>query len=83
MYSSPLKRYFPRGPEGLEMVEDPLGAYVHVVDHEERERKLLLDIEALVVERDYLTQALRQIGSAILVAADQIRPMMGSEWDDR
>lgn len=29
-----MKRYYPRGPEGIEMVEDPLGAYVRIEDHE-------------------------------------------------
>lgn len=27
-----MKRYYPRGPDGTEMVEDPCGAYVRVED---------------------------------------------------
>ncbi len=29
-----MKRYYPRGPEGLEMVEDPYGAFVRIEDHD-------------------------------------------------
>jgi hypothetical protein len=29
-----MKRYYPRGPEGIEMVEDPIGAYVRYEDYD-------------------------------------------------
>lgn len=29
-----MKRYYPRGPESMEMVEDPCGAYIRYEDHE-------------------------------------------------
>lgn len=37
-----MKRYFPRGPEGIEMVEDPIGAYVRFEDYDTLQAQLTI-----------------------------------------
>lgn len=66
------KRYYPRGPEGLEMVEDALGAYVLAIDFD----ALLESYSAVKAERDTLAQTFAETCAELGCAQDNEAALM-------